>query len=414
MPRPISILLIALMCGFICTPGIAWIAGVAGGGSALENRTLRDPPAATAASLWDGSFGRGVSDWVWDRIPLRDTFLRLDHRIDAELFGDSPVFAVVAGREDFLFVREKIIQGVSPARSLRAVTAIEEAFRAAGVPFVLVISPTKADLYPELLPEDYQAIFRGTVQPLSDALEAHANKGRGLLNLWGPLRAEKARLRTATDVPSPRLRWLFRPHDLHWNLETGRVQAREIVRAIEPSLWDERYAPLLGTEIVYAESEIKRIYLKIGPDEPYRSFLPNPLVTLTRKRARLKPTGAVLRYHAVGTGEFQPDPRRLVVIRDSFLSSGDPTPVAAQDGGIQTLASFFADSAFIHLDSAIGNPSGVASELQGADVVVLQVVQANLGNLVVHHKKLVAVAGKLRKPAASATPAAPPAAAREK
>ena len=398
--KPTALVQLALFALFLGAPGIAFVVGVEGGGTTLENRALKKRPVLTAKALWDGSWGKGFSDWVWDEIPLRDVFLRLDHRVDTFVFRDSPAPAgVVFGERGYVFTRERVFGrragGVDQKKLLRAVDNITNAFASAEVRFFLVVSPNKATLYPELLPPRHRAEHKRTVVPVVKALEKLATTGPAVLNLWEPLRAEKARLDAATDLPDERLRSLYRAYDDHWSVETGRIQAREIVTAIDPQLWDERFAPVIGA-YGEAESEISKIYLKTGEREPYATLDDNPLVALSEKRVKISGGHSLNELKSATTSTFTPRPLRLAVIRDSFMSGAPKEPVSSQDGGIETVATFFAESLFIHWDVFATETRAVTEKMKGADVVVVQVTQGNLANVIAHEARLVKLAGELR------------------
>jgi hypothetical protein len=391
-----SLLLTAVFFAFLATPGVAWLFGVEGGGASLQNRSTSKPPAWSWKAAWDGSLAREVDAYVWDNVPFRAAFLKLEHSLSSAVFRDSPVPGVIiVGEGGFQFVKERTVGvrgGFIDAKRIdRTLANIERAFDDAGVPFFLVISPTKAIAHAERLPPGVRRVFDTTVQVVSDGLERRAQRDQHLVPLWAAFRAERDRLRTA-DVADDRLRTLFRAHDLHWNLEAGRLQAKAIVDAVAPGIWDPRCAPVLDGHFVELDPELKNIYTKIGPTEPYQSLVLAPGVALTRQKPPVKQSLAW-----TTTSPCPTSPRKLSVLRDSFLSSFGDAPAPAQDGGMQAIASFFAASTFVHWDALATDTARAQAALAAGDVVVVQIVQANLGNLVTHEKKLVDLARSMKR-----------------
>lgn len=394
--RASSISLIVVFLAFLGAPGAAWLLGAEGGDASLQNRATTVPTKFSWTAAWDGSFAKDVDAFVWDRVPFRAPFLKLEHALSSRLFRDSPVPGViVVGDGDFEYVKDRSVGPhggwVDAKRLDRTLTNIERAFDDAGVPLFLVISPTKAVAHPERMPPGLRRVFDATVQVVSDRLEHRAQSDKHIVPLWAVFRAERERLRTA-DVADDRLRTLFRAHDLHWNVEAGRLQAKAIVDAVAPGIWDARCVPVLDGRFVELDPELKNIYTKIGPTEPYQGIAVAPGVVLKREKPPAKQSSAYAATSACATS-----PRRLAVVRDSFLNAAADEPAPAQDGGIQTIASFFAASTFVHWDAVATDTARAERALAGADVVVIQVVQANLGNLITHEKKLIAIARAMNR-----------------
>ena len=386
----LSLALLALLAVFLGGPGVAWLAGVHGGGNALENKALGPRPKLTWQAAADASWGSAFSDWVWDSIPLRDVFLRADHKIDVAV-GDSPlpgsvILGINNGPEGFVFTRKRVFgrsAGDVNVKQLRnAIKSVSAAFKEAGVPLVLVVSPNKATMYPEYLPPAYRAENERKVEPVVDALAAY---GPPVLNLWAILRKEKQRLLDATDLPNARLRYLFRPYDDHWSVETGRIQAREIVNAVDPTAWDERVLPrIVGYALV--ESELSKIFLKTGEQEWYAKMEESGLVDVTVAPA---PGANMISFVSRPTATFTPKPLKLVVIRDSFLSGfAGMEPGPQSDAGMTTVARFFSRTLFIHWDTLATQPKKAIEQVRDADAVVVQVTQGNVGNVIRYAKVL--------------------------
>jgi hypothetical protein len=387
MSRALGSLLVLCFAALLLLPGIAALVGVEGGGEALQNRTVKARPTPTWATVWAGTFSGDVTDWLWDVLPLRDRLLALDHRLDLHVLGDSPVpDKVVFGDDGFAFRIDRVAGhragAIDAERVLTVVKHLQTAATETGRRLLVVVSPTKASLYPELLPAPHRRLFEQSAAPTMTALR---ERGPPVLDLWTPLLAEKARLAASTSLPHPRLRFLFRPLDDHWSLETGQLQARHIVEAIAPGAWHEDRIVVDAHGHVEKESELSSIYLKTGDVEPYTTARLADGVTLRRRQVPIPGGYAAAVFDNTSEGERGPDPARVLVVRDSFLSPLPDGPEWARDGGIDAIAASFAHTTFIHWGSI-----GVADEhddivrplFRDHDVVVLQVAQGELGTFV--------------------------------
>jgi len=387
MSRAVGFVLVLCFAALLLAPGVAALLGVKGGGEALQNRTVSARPTPTRDNVLDGSFSGAFTDWLWDVLPLRDRLLALDHRLDLQVLGDSPVpDKVVLGGEGFAFRIDRVAGhragAIAPERVLTAVKHLQTAATETGRRLFIVVSPTKASLYPELLPAPHRRLFEQTAAPTMTALR---ERGPPVLDLWTPLLAEKTRLAASTSLPHPRLRFLFRPLDDHWSLETGQLQARLVVEAIAPGAWHDDRVVVDAQGYVERESELSSIYLKTGDVEPYTTARLAGGVTLRRRQVSIPGGFAAAVFDNTSDGEHAPDPARVLVVRDSFLSPLPDGPEWARDGGIDAIAASFAHSTFIHWGSI-----GVADEhddivrplFRDHDVVVLQVAQGELGTFV--------------------------------
>lgn len=383
-----SLILVLLFVAFIATPGIAWIAGVEGGGSALENKALGPPPKPTFDAVWGGTWGARFSDWVWDRLPLRDVMLRLDHRVDFNVLRDAPTPQVLLGRQarDFVFARERVYGpkagSVKPAAVVKAFDRIKKAFGAAGVRVIIVVSPNKATLYEEELPRKYRQAHKVDTAP---TLTAIRNYGAPVLDLYAPMFAEKKRLAKDSTIADPRLRTVFRATDQHWSLEAGRLQARAIVDAIDPTAWNDEMAPEIVGPYVDAESELSKIYLKTGLTEPYARM---------KLRVAVKEDKGARLINKFTNSDVRAKPLKIAVVRDSFLSGYVDKPEPAQDAGLQTIASFFKSATFLHWNMFV--KKGSERHFKDADVVVIQVYDGNLYHVVRHVARFEQLAKSMR------------------
>lgn len=398
MSRLTSALLFFLFIGFITAPAFAVLAGVQGAGTALQNRNLAKKPQLTLAAVWDRSYGKEFSDWIWDTIPLRDKALKMDHTIDYYWFHDSPTLEAFFGKEGFAWRRERVLAGMRagqtpPADLSKALDRIERAFKEAGVPVYVVVSPTKASIYPEYLPDAYREVFEKTARPTEDFLRKRAESDSSVIDLWAPMLAEKQRLLQAENLARPEFRYLWRRNDDHWNVEAGRIQAREIVKAVEPGLWDEAKAPIIDGQFEMRESELSVLYFKLGIEEPYQSQKPSPLTSISIAHKRVKDsTNPIAIATSSVTPTHTPSDKTVLVIRDSFLAEHSGAPSITRDAGVQTIAPFFKRTLFMHWETMQKGKERIAPRMRGIDAVVVQVTQGSNYYLTKRASELVALA----------------------
>ncbi len=118
-------------------------------------------------SLKSGASFRAVEDNLSARIGFYNLWVRLDNQVNYSLFGETqrrPVGThVVAGPDDWLYEHHYITYAVKPGhmreaemrRSLELMRRVQDKLAARGVPFLLVVAPSKVEVYPEKVPTVY-------------------------------------------------------------------------------------------------------------------------------------------------------------------------------------------------------------------------------------------------------------------
>jgi hypothetical protein len=352
-------------CGaIIAAPLIAFLLGVRVEG--IENRRLPEiPDLSLIALLEEGGFSR-FDAALRDRMPGRLQAVAAAAFIDYWLFRDSPSPEVTRGKEDWLFLTHTLHawpcdEQSEPSINMESYRAFARAVASAGKAPLVVLSPGKVSIYPEYLFDLERDWYEGCAGPRSRQLEAYIDREEGIgLNLWRPLRTEKAVLlkRTAQDWQEERLRYLFRPRDRHWATQAGRLQAASLLSRVSTA--PQRLLPDRDV-ITHRESELSRIYLKLGLMEAYRAH-PN-------RRALVRRSGP--NDFLIYRNEQPSDPKHVVVLRDSFFNDS-----------VEFVADHFARSDFIHWKLGPEWPAGVRESLAQADIVVLQTAESR------RHKRL--------------------------
>ncbi len=121
-------------------------------------------PAISLSAWWDGSLQAGFDAWINQRIGLRGFMVRTANQFNFSLFRELPKRSgtqVLMGRGGMLF--EKVYvdaynkSGSRPEAELRNVSIstrrLQDRLAQDGIAFLLVIAPSKAEIYPEYLPK---------------------------------------------------------------------------------------------------------------------------------------------------------------------------------------------------------------------------------------------------------------------
>ena len=129
----------------------------------MENRY--DRPSVTWKSWFDGTYAAGVDKWLEGSIGLRGFLVHLASQANYSLFGritQSKGTDILEGRDHWLFerayVREAVRQPHFPVPDAAAfadrLSLLQKALAQRGIAFYFVISPSKVEVLPELLPAD--------------------------------------------------------------------------------------------------------------------------------------------------------------------------------------------------------------------------------------------------------------------
>lgn len=188
------------------------------------------PPTCTLPAWWRGTLQSEFDAWLNQRIGLRGLLVRTANQIQFSLFNELPKrrnTQVMKGRKGFLFEKAYVDaynrRKTRPEAELKSKSAatrrLQDRLAADGIAFLLVIAPSKAEIYPEYLPETADVAGRP---------ERRSN----YQNLIGFLRQDGVNL---VDAHALFLEWkqtpgtplLFAKGGTHWNqYGAARVVAR--------------------------------------------------------------------------------------------------------------------------------------------------------------------------------------------
>ena len=121
------------------------------------------PPTRSLAAWWNGTFQVEFDAWLTPRLGLRGVLVRTANQINHTLFGELPKrngTQVLMGRDGVLFEKVYVDAynqgGGRPEAELKNVSEstrrLQDRLAADGIAFLLVIAPSKAEIYPEFLP----------------------------------------------------------------------------------------------------------------------------------------------------------------------------------------------------------------------------------------------------------------------
>lgn len=345
---------VVLFALFLLAPGLAALFGVRG--EVFENRRPAAFPEWQASSWLDAEAYAQLGDWLKDALPLRAQGVALDSWIDYEILGDSPTADVLVGDGGELFLTNSIRglcgRDASAGEILDVVDRYARILGRADIPLFVVFSPNKAFLYPERLPARAERLARCSAESRAELREALAKRrGFVFIDLW----AEFERQREAGQRMFPRL-------GRHWESWAGIVQARAIVDAIEPGLWDPGAVVAHGVQPHRAELPYR--FMNLDVDDPRELYtIERPGVHSVRRTYPLAVGANWLVTERRQESDGPPlIPGRTLVVFDSFFDDSSD------------LYQYMETAVFVHWE-LMKYSKEVARLFRTADRVVLQVVE---------------------------------------
>jgi len=336
--------------------------------SAIPNRTLNflsrsklsgatetvELVAPKWANIRNHSFQSTLEEWVAQRMGRpRDQFIRVDNSI-AYAFGSSNVATVQIGVNRTLHEKPYVDEWcgrtqVNVAPQVAHIASIQKQVQAAGKAFVLLVSPSKAAIYPETLPPP----CKPSAEPRAYDLLMPLLKQQGIHVVDGHALMKKAR----EDQPWP----VFGRDGVHWN----DVGAGIAVDAMLASLTERMPRPL--PRLVQTEVKVD--------DKPKNDDA--DLAGLLNLSYRLRATTPHPVFRVDGTAP----PPRLMLIGTSF--NWQPLRVMRDNGLIvdNTLLYYFKSTARFIGDKQHPLEANNAAQLlpeafARAEAVVLEINEA--------------------------------------
>ena len=121
-------------------------------------------PPFSWAGFADGSFQSAYADWFNQRFGLRGTLIRLNNQLYYSLFDKSYMGDVLIGKNRQLYGRGYVdeycgIRLPLPTEQqqelVRRMASVQQLLQQLGITFVVLVTPSKPDVVPQDLPDDY-------------------------------------------------------------------------------------------------------------------------------------------------------------------------------------------------------------------------------------------------------------------
>ncbi len=130
----------------------------------------------TPAPVWNldtirsGEAFRAANTWYDVHAGLRNFWVRLDNEVTYALFSEATEHKIgtnlVVGEHDWLFERHYVKHAITPGRpedarvreAIRHMRSVQDKLARRGIPFLLLVAPSKVEVYPEHVPA---AVFGG-------------------------------------------------------------------------------------------------------------------------------------------------------------------------------------------------------------------------------------------------------------
>lgn len=216
-------------------------------------------PNWSLRSWFSGEATRQFEAYFAKKIGFRGLFVKALNQFNFSVFGEitgNKGTAVLQGKDHWLYEKEYVRHytervGMDPLAMIEFVDALkklQDGLAKHGIAFLLVISPSKAEVYPEFLPEGISAPSPSTAGKNAYEITAPQLSRRGvhhvdafdLFRQWKP-HSEPLYARTGT----------------HWNYYGAALVAREALRRITltsgpsiplPEIASVNYAQPIGTD----------------------------------------------------------------------------------------------------------------------------------------------------------------------
>jgi len=223
------------------------------------SETAVEKPNWSLRSWFSGEAARQFEAYFAKKIGFRGLFVKALNQFNFSVFGEitgNKGTAVLLGKDHWLYEKEYVRHytdrvGMDPLAMVEFVDALkrlQDGLARHGIAFLLVISPSKAEVYPEFLPDGVSAPSHST--PAKNAYEItvpqlslrgiHHMDAFDLFQQWKP-RSEPLYARTGT----------------HWNYYGATLIVREALRRLArtsgvpiplPEIASVNYAQPVGTD----------------------------------------------------------------------------------------------------------------------------------------------------------------------
>ncbi len=199
----------------------------------IENRSPNTfPPLASARNLLDSNWWSQISAAFEDRIPFRKQIISLERTLNISGSAGIASTTIAFGEGDWLFWYASLAKDLGSMEYVEHAIDAMDTFLASSnfsADLFILAAPDKATIYPEKLIDSSRAIYEPSI-PQRDRLQswfAQEDQHRQL-DIWSAMRRRKDQLDEL----------IYEKMGSHYNSIGAMVMAREMVDAVDRSLWD--------------------------------------------------------------------------------------------------------------------------------------------------------------------------------
>lgn len=119
------------------------------------------------STIKSGEAFRATEKWYSENVGFRNFWVRLDNQLTYHVFDEAPQQSggttVVVGKNDWLYERQYVKKSVTPPKlddqrvdsAITHMLSVQHKLERRGIPFLLIIAPSKAEVYPERVPTHF-------------------------------------------------------------------------------------------------------------------------------------------------------------------------------------------------------------------------------------------------------------------
>lgn len=200
-------------------------------------------PRYSFQGFWNGTFQEQFERWLGTKIGFRGIFVRSDNQINLSVFhqfSSNSRFQVVLGKDRYLYGRGYVSTYMSPklmtesqrVETVRRLKRVQKELHARNKGFLLLISPSKATLYEEYLPEESRRRKKPVPSNYELMMPLLRQAKINVLDSVSMLRDLKSKGVTA-----------FSRGSTHWTFSSSCLVAAEVMRQFEAQT-GEKYPPM--------------------------------------------------------------------------------------------------------------------------------------------------------------------------
>ncbi|MDD2942153.1 MAG: hypothetical protein PHC51_04220 [bacterium] len=300
-----QVILSAVFLLLLVLPGVQMILPMVEENKLIGAQTVKDFPSFSYEGIMSGVMQQQLAEWFAAHIGFRGHLIRTDNQINVSVFKEMSKRSssqIVLGRNAFLFEKPYINNynrqdSVADAVLLEVagkIAELQEKLRVRGVQFLVVISPSKASVYPENIPSRFVRRSRdlepGNYERWTPMLAA-----RGINYLDG--RDFLLKLKQTERFP------VYAASGTHWNYYAVCQFLTEL---------SERLSELLGKQLAKVTWREARLEARPKGDDQDLLLFAN----LWRRAALFQPTPYAMTGNTRNGQEFRP---RVLIVGASHV-----------------------------------------------------------------------------------------------